>query len=178
RIAEQDFDQAEIGKVAVERCGRPLSGLLDRMRRKFHRDTAGRADALAHPVRQFEMVAIARGEVVAGLRDADDRLAGLQFLAGQAVIEVALEIERGHSRVMRVVEPLEGTEFPALAIGGSFVVILFHWFLPHCKLVDGLSYGSDAPCQEFHLLQRACLLPSERSDPSSTQKIALPFSAG
>jgi hypothetical protein len=57
---------------------------------------------------------------------------------------------------MRVVEPLEGAQFPALAIGGSFVVVVFHWFLPHCKLVDGLSHGSDAPCQEFHPLQRAC----------------------
>ena len=109
RIAEQDFDQAEIGEVAVERRGRPLAGFLDRMRREFHRDAAGRANALAHPVRQFEMVAVARGEVVAGLGDADDRLAGLQFRPGQAVVQVALEIERGHSRIVRVVEPLEGT---------------------------------------------------------------------
>ena len=81
-IAEQDFDQAEIGEVAVERRGRALAGLLDRMDRKFHRDAAGRADAFAHPVRQFEMVAVAGRQVVAGLGDADDRLAGLQFVAG------------------------------------------------------------------------------------------------
>ena len=43
RIAEQDFDEAEIGEIAVERRGRPLAGFLDRMRRKFHRDAAGRA---------------------------------------------------------------------------------------------------------------------------------------
>jgi hypothetical protein len=79
------------------------------MRREFHRDAAGRANAFPHPVRQFEMVPVARGEVVAGLGDADDRLAGLQFLPGQAVVQVALEIQRGHSRVMRVVEPFEGT---------------------------------------------------------------------
>ena len=34
-IAVEDFDEAEIGEVAVERRGRPLAGLLDRMHRKF-----------------------------------------------------------------------------------------------------------------------------------------------
>ena len=121
RIAEQDFDQAEIGEVAVERRGRTLAGLLDRVHRKFHRDAAGGADALADPVRQFEMMAVARREVVAGLRDADDRLAGLQFLPGQAVIEVALEIERGHARVMGVVEPLAGTKFASGDAGKRLV---------------------------------------------------------
>ena len=111
RIAEQDLDQAEIGEVAVERRGRPLAGLLDRVHRKFHGDAAGGADALADPLGQFEVMAIAGRKVVAGLGDADDRLAGLQLLPGQAVIEVALEIERGHARIMRVVEPFAGAEF-------------------------------------------------------------------
>ena len=106
-IAEQDFDQAEIGEVAVEGCGRTLAGLLDRMDREFHRKPAGLADALAHPMCQFEMVTVARRQVVAGLRDADDRLAGLQFFAGQAIIEVALQIERGHPGIVWVVKPLE-----------------------------------------------------------------------
>jgi hypothetical protein len=34
--------------------------------------------------------------------------------------------------------------------------LFFIGFLPHCKLVGSLSHGSDAPCQEFHPLQRAC----------------------
>ena len=42
RIAVEHLDQAEIGEVAVERRGRPLAGLLDRMHRKFERDAAGR----------------------------------------------------------------------------------------------------------------------------------------
>ena len=111
RVAEQDFDQSEIGEVAVERRGRPLAGLLDRVHRKFHRDAAGGADAFPDPMRQFEVMAVAGRQIIAGLRDADDRLAGLQLLPGQAVIQVALEVERGHSGVVRVVKPLAGTEF-------------------------------------------------------------------
>ena len=36
-IAHQDFDEAEIGEIAVERGGRPLARLLNRMNRKFER---------------------------------------------------------------------------------------------------------------------------------------------
>src|SRR4029078_12788027 len=118
-ITEQDLDQAEISEVAIKCRSRPLAGFLDRVRGEFHRDAARRADAFAHPVCQFEMMPVAGREVVAGLGDADDWLAGLQFFPGQAVVQVTLEIERGHSRVMRVVEPLEGTEPPALAVGGG-----------------------------------------------------------
>ena len=144
-IAEQDFDQAEISEVAVERRGRALAGLLDRMGREFHRDAAGGADAFAHPVRQFQMVAVARRQVVAGLRDADDRLAGLQFLAGQAVIEVALEIERGHSGVMRIVEPLERAKFAAFAVGAWPLVASCYRFFslvpPALQTEEGSEFG-------------------------------------
>ena len=111
RIAEQDFDQSEIGKVAIERRGRALAGLLDRVHREFHRDAAGVADSFPNPVRQFEMMAVAGRQVAAGLRDADNRLAGLQFVPGQAVIQIALQVERGHSGVVGVVKPLAGAEF-------------------------------------------------------------------
>jgi hypothetical protein len=136
-IAEQHFDKAEIGEIAVERGGRALAGFLDRMGRELHRDAAGRADAFADPVRQFEMVAVARRQVVAGLGDADDRLAGLQFLPGQPVIEVALQIKRGHARVGWIVEPLAGAEFAGLAVACGIMPVgfgFFHWFLPPCKL--------------------------------------------
>ena len=105
RIAEQHFDQAEIGEIAVERRRRPLAGLLDGMDRKFEGDAAGIADALAHALGQLEVMAVAGAQVGAGLRDADDRLAGCQFVAGQAVIEVALQIERRHARIVGIVEP-------------------------------------------------------------------------
>jgi hypothetical protein len=102
-------------------------------------------------MRQFDVVAIARRQVVAGLRDADNRLAGLQFLARQAIIEVALQIERGHPRIVRVVKPLKGTEFPALSVDTRLVIAFFHGFLPHCKLQiprDSSNCGSG-----FHLAQ-------------------------
>ena len=105
RIAVQHLDQAEIGEVAIERRGRPLAGLLDRMHREFERDAAGRADAVAHALGQLQMVAVAGGEVGAGLRDADDRLAAHDLAAGEAVVEVALEIERGRAGIVGVVEP-------------------------------------------------------------------------
>ena len=105
RIAEQHFDQAEIGEVAVERRGRPLAGFLDRVHRELERDAARGADAFAHALGQLEMMTVARRQVGAGLRDADDRLAGGEFLERQAEIEVALEIERGHARIVGIVEP-------------------------------------------------------------------------
>ena len=105
RIAVQHLDQAEIGEVAVERRGRALAGLLDRVDREFQRHAAGVADAVAHAAGEVEMVAVAGREVGAGLRDADDRLAALQLLARQAVIHVALEVERGQRGIERLVEP-------------------------------------------------------------------------
>jgi hypothetical protein len=51
------------------------------------------------------MMAIARAQIGAGLRDADDRLAGSELRAGEAVVEIAFEIERRHSRIVRIVEP-------------------------------------------------------------------------
>src|SRR6185312_8163795 len=97
--------QAEIGKVAIKRRGRPFSGLLDRVTREFEGDAAGSADALAHPVCKFEMVAVARRKVRARLCNADDGLARTQLFRGKAVIQVTLKIERGHPRVFGIVEP-------------------------------------------------------------------------
>ena len=145
RIAEQQLDQPEIGKVAVQRRGRPLAGLLDRMHRKFHGDAAGRADALADPVRQFQVMAVAGRQIIAGLGDADDRLAGLQLLPGQAVIEVALEIERGHSRVVRVVEPFAGTEFAPGDAGKRLV---------HCCFLPRLAFVGTEPSAGWRLAPR------------------------
>ena len=109
-IAHQDFDEAEIGEIAVERGGRPLAGLLNRVHRKFERKPAGRGDAVARALREFNVMAIAGRKIRAGLRDADDRLAGAQFAGRQAEIEIALEIKRRHSRVVGIVEPLPGSQ--------------------------------------------------------------------
>ena len=62
-------------------------------------------------------MAVAGRQVGAGLGDADDRLAGLQLLAGEAEIQVALEIERGHVGIVGIVEPELGAQL--VAAGGN-----------------------------------------------------------
>src|SRR5262249_38006442 len=81
------------------------------MGRKLHRDAACGPDSLADATCQFEMVAVAGRKIIAGLRNSDDRRARLQFLASEAVVEIALEVERGHAGVMWIVEPFGGTKF-------------------------------------------------------------------
>ena len=73
RIAIKHFDQPKVCQVAIEPGGRALAGFLDRVDREFDRDPAGIADTFAHPLGQHEVVAVAWGQVTAGLRDADDR---------------------------------------------------------------------------------------------------------
>ena len=80
RIAVEHLDERQIGEVAVEAGGRALAGLLDRVARELEGDAARRRDAVAHALGELEMMAVAGGEVGAGLGDADDRLAGLQLL--------------------------------------------------------------------------------------------------
>ena len=62
RVAVEQFDEAEIGEVAVERRRRALAGLLDRMDRELDGDAAGLADALAHALGELEMVPVARAK--------------------------------------------------------------------------------------------------------------------
>ena len=123
-IAHQDFDEAKIGEIAVERRGRPLSRLLNRVDRKFERQSPGRGDAVAHTLGEFEVMAVAGRKIGAGLGDADDRLAGAQFAGRQAEIEIALEIERRHSRVVRIVEPLPGSQRRLGRLGPPFDLVL------------------------------------------------------
>src|SRR4029077_3187849 len=105
RIAVEDLDEAEIGEIAGERGGRALAGPPDPMPRETERDAAGHADAFAHALGELEVMAVAGREVRAGLRDADDRLAGAQLLRREAEVHVALEVERRHAGVFRIVEP-------------------------------------------------------------------------
>ena len=72
-------------------CNRHHLELAHRVREGI-RAAGGIANAVADPLGQFEVMAVAGREVGAGLGDADDRLARGELLAGQAEIEVALEI--------------------------------------------------------------------------------------
>ena len=118
-VAHQDFDQAEIGEIAVERRGRPLACFLNWVHRKLERQSPGRGDPVPHALGEFEVMTIAGRKIGAGLRDADDRLAGAQLAGGQAEIEVALEIKGRHARVVRIVEPEPGPQW-ALAAAVRF----------------------------------------------------------
>ncbi len=71
----EDFHEAEIREIAIERRGGPLAGFLDRMHRKFKRNAARVANAVAYALRELQMMAIAWREIGAGLCNADDRLA-------------------------------------------------------------------------------------------------------
>ena len=81
------------------------------MHRNFNHRAAGGNDPIAHPFGQFNMVAIAGAKVAAGLGNANDRLARLQLVACQTVVEIAFEIERCHLLIVGIVEPLLGSQF-------------------------------------------------------------------
>src|SRR4029077_12459242 len=97
------------------------------MHREFDRDAAGIANAGAHALRQLQMMAIAWAEIGAGLSDADDRAAGGQFGAREAIIEIAFEIERRHSRIVGIVEPQLRPQARLRSVPSAFV----SW---HCLL--------------------------------------------
>ena len=130
RIAVEHLDEAEISEIAVKRGGRPFAGFLNRMHREFEGDGAGLADALTHTVGKVEVMAVAGREVRAGLGDADDGPAGLQFPAGKAVVQIALDIERAHARIVGIVEPKLGAQLRALAV----CFLLARWNLGHRRL--------------------------------------------
>src|SRR5208282_1403060 len=80
-----------------------------------------------------EMMAIAGDEVGAGLGDADDRLARAQLPRRYAEVEIALDIERRHAGVVRVVEPLRRAQAPSAAFAAPvrrrFPALGFHSIL-------------------------------------------------
>src|SRR5262245_55898951 len=85
------------------------------MDRKLNRDAAHVADAVADAARELEMVAVAGSEVGPGLGDADDRPARLQLLAGEPIVQIALQIERRHVGLAVVVPPVLAAQ-PPLAL--------------------------------------------------------------
>jgi len=121
RVAVEDLHQPQVGQVAVQGGSGAAALFGDRVDGEFHGDAAGIADPGLDPLGQFDVVAVARGEVAAGLGDADDRPPRLQFVAGQAVVHVTLHVQRGHVGVARVIEPLLAAQ---RAFGGIGHVML------------------------------------------------------
>ena len=95
------------------------------MDREFQRNAAAIANAVTDPARKVQEMPVARRQVGAGLGDADDRLAALQFLARDAEIGVALDIQRRHRRVVGIVEPA-----PAAEAWLEVRVIVAHFVIP------------------------------------------------
>ncbi len=114
--AVQDLHQAKVGQVAIQGRGGAATLLGNGVHREFHGDTARVADTGLDPLGQLQVMTIAGREIAAGLGDADDRPARLEFVTGQAVVHVALDIERGHVGVGRIIEPLLAAQ---RAFGGS-----------------------------------------------------------
>jgi hypothetical protein len=79
---------------------------------EFHRDPACVADTVADAPREIEVDAVARRQIAAGLRDADDRPSRAEFRRGETVVHEPLEIERGHVRARGVREPVTRSEGP------------------------------------------------------------------
>ena len=123
----QDFDEAQVRKVAVQSGGRALAGFLDRVDRELHRHAARIADTGLDPVGEEDMDLVAGRKVAAGLGNADDRPVALQFAAREFLVLVALDIERGHARIVRIVEPLLRAIF---LVGARVVLVAGHVGLP------------------------------------------------
>src|SRR6056297_672513 len=75
------------------------------MHREFHRNAACLADTRLDAIHQKDVDLVARRDVAAGLRNADDRAPALKLVARVFLVLVALDVKRGHARVVRIVEP-------------------------------------------------------------------------
>src|SRR3546814_20680977 len=60
------------------------------------------------------MMPVAWHQIAPRLRDPDDRPVALQLLQAQPVIEIALDIQRRHVRITRIVEPPTRPQAPAI----------------------------------------------------------------
>src|SRR3546814_6714417 len=105
-VAVEQFGERQIREVAIERCGGAAAILEDRMDRKFDRDAARIADAVAHPACEIEVDAVARRQIAARLRDADDRPPVAKLRRRQPVIHEPFEIQRGHIGAGGIGEPV------------------------------------------------------------------------
>ncbi|MNT39060.1 hypothetical protein D3C72_1752780 [compost metagenome] len=101
----QDLNQAQIGQVAIQRRRGPPALFGQRMYRELHRDAARVPDTRLDALGQRQVMPVAGRQIAAGLGDADDRPPGLQLLPRQAVVKIALDVDRRHIGVRGVVEP-------------------------------------------------------------------------
>ena len=124
-IAVKHLDQSKIGEIAIERRGRALAGFLDRVEWKLETHPPCLANAFANALGQENVMAITGRQIRAALGNPDNRLAGLQLFQRQAVVHGALEINRRHVGVGRIVEPGLGAKIGALFRG---------WIVTHASV--------------------------------------------
>src|SRR5262245_65712581 len=117
--------------MASEGGGWPVARLLDGMHGKFEGNASRLADAFAYTHRQRDVMPVAGRQIGARLGDADDRLAGGELLTSEAVVHVALEIERGHVGVVGVVEQLPRAQL--LDLGSGRLLRVGHQAPPPCS---------------------------------------------
>ena len=111
-------DRAEVARRYTRTFAEWFDGYTTAVYQQYlEGNAAGFTDAFAHAMREFEVMAVARRQIRPRLGDHDDRLARLQFLALQSPVHVALEVERGHVGVVRIVEPLARTQFGRISVG-------------------------------------------------------------
>jgi hypothetical protein len=93
------------------------------MDRKLERDAARFPNSILYSLSELDMVAITRCQIVAGLRNADDRLSRLEFLSGDPVVVEALQINRSLSWFGQVVEPDLAAQTPVVLLAHEFLMI-------------------------------------------------------
>ena len=136
RISGQDLDQPKVGEVAIERGGGPLARLLDGVSGKFKRQSARIAYARLHALGQRYMDPVARDQIAATLRNANNRPAGLQLSAGDAVIAVTFQVDGCFARLIPVKEPDTAAQF------FSIVHLIAQTLVDH--VLERLSVGKPA----------------------------------
>lgn len=104
----QDLHEAQIRQIAINARRGASTRLLDGVGGKLKRNAPRRSDPLPNPLREFQVVPIARGQVRPRLRNANDGLAGHQLFASHPVVEIALDVQRHHARVLFAPEPVRG----------------------------------------------------------------------
>ena len=120
-VPVQDFDQPQVCEVAVEGSRGPFALFGNGVNGKFKGDAAVVANTGFDAIDQFDVNAVAGGEVAARLRDANNGFARLEFFARPAVVHVAFDINGCHAHVVGVVEPLLTAQLTF-----DFRIILLH----------------------------------------------------
>ena len=91
-IAVQDFDQAQVLEISIQRRGGSFAAFLYGVDGKLDGYAADLADAVSDSVSQPKMNPVARNQIAAGLGDTDDRLSGAKLGRGDTEVSISLDM--------------------------------------------------------------------------------------